>query len=72
VRHVPVTDLEERASACEGVESTRHAKLVQELFGHATVAVTLDTYSHVLPGIGEGLADAMDEALGRRVVVRLR
>ena len=41
-----------------------HGKLVQELLGHATIAVTLDTYSHVLPGMGDGLADAMDEALG--------
>jgi hypothetical protein len=63
VRHVLITDLEERAPAYEGVESTRHAKLVQELFGHATIAVTLDTFSHVPPGIGDGLADAMDEAL---------
>ena len=41
-----------------------HAKLVQELLGHSTIAVTLDTYSHVLPGMDEGLADTMDEALG--------
>ena len=41
-----------------------HAKLVQELLGHSTIAVTLDTYSHVLPGMGDGLADTMDEALG--------
>ena len=40
-----------------------HAKLVQELLGHATIAVTLDTYSHVLPGMDDGLADTMDEAL---------
>ncbi len=41
-----------------------HVKLVQELLGHSTIAVTLDTYSHVLPGMGDGLADTMDEALG--------
>ena len=41
-----------------------HAKLVQKLLGHATISVTLDTYSHVLPGMGDGLADTMDEALG--------
>jgi len=41
-----------------------HVKLVQELLGHSTIAVTLDTYSHVLPGMGDGLADAMDETLG--------
>jgi integrase len=42
----------------------QHPKLVQELLGHATIAITLDTYSHVLPGMGDGLADAMGEALG--------
>ena len=49
-----------------------HAKLVQELLGHATIAVTLDTYSHVLPGMEHGPADTIDEALGRRVAVRLQ
>ncbi len=41
-----------------------HPKKVQELLGHATIAITLDTYSHVLPGMGDELADAMDDALG--------
>ena len=41
----------------------QHPKLVQELLGHASISITLDTYSHVLPGMGDGLADAMDEAL---------
>ena len=40
-----------------------HAKFVQELLGHATIAITLDTYSHVLPGMSDSLASAMDEAL---------
>jgi integrase len=40
-----------------------HAKFVQELLGHATIAVTLDTYSHVLPGMGNHAADAMEDAL---------
>jgi integrase len=43
-----------------------HAKFVQELLGHATIAITLDTYSHVLPGMNGRTADAMDEALGVR------
>ncbi len=40
-----------------------HPKFVQELLGHASIALTLDTYSHVLPGMG-GAAGAMHEALG--------
>jgi integrase len=41
-----------------------HPKFVQELLGHASVAITLDTYSHMLPGMGGEVADAMGEALG--------
>ncbi len=41
-----------------------HPKFVQELLGHATISITLDTYSHVLPGMGDAAAGAMDEALG--------
>ena len=40
-----------------------HAKFVQEMLGHATIAITLYTYSHVLPGMSDSLANAMDEAL---------
>ena len=41
-----------------------HPKFVQELLGHASVAITLDTYSHMLPGMGGEAASAMGEALG--------
>src|SRR5688500_2506638 len=30
-----------------------HLKLVQELLAHSSVALTLDRYSHVLPGMGD-------------------
>jgi integrase len=40
-----------------------HPKFVQELLGHATIAITLDTYSHVLPGMGDHTARAMHDAL---------
>ena len=41
-----------------------HPKYVQELLGHASITLTLDTYSHVLPGMDGAAASAMDEALG--------
>ena len=41
-----------------------HTRFVQELLGHSTISITLDTYSHVLPGMGDAAAGAMDEALG--------
>ena len=37
-----------------------HPKLVQELLGHATISITLDTYSHVLPSMGDEAARAME------------
>jgi integrase len=40
-----------------------HPKYVQELLGHASIAQTLDTYSHVLPGMNGGIGDAIDDAL---------
>lgn len=40
-----------------------HPKYVQELLGHANVAITLDTYSHVLPDMQEKAARALEEAL---------
>jgi site-specific recombinase XerD len=45
---------------CEGV----HIKIVQELLGHADVTITLNTYSHVLPGMGGEAAGAMDRIFG--------
>ncbi len=36
---------------------------VQELLGHANIAITLDTYSHVVPGMGDLAARAMEDAL---------
>jgi integrase len=36
-------------------------KIVQEMLGHANISVTLDTYSHVLPGMQEVAVAAMDE-----------
>ena len=38
-------------------------KVVSEMLGHATIAITLDTYSHVLPDTQEEAAGAMDSAL---------
>ena len=40
------------------------SKLVQELLGHATIAMTLDTYSHYLPSMGDQVAEAMRNILG--------
>ena len=39
-------------------------KVVSEMLGHASIAITLDTYSHVLPNMQESAAAAMEEVLG--------
>ena len=40
-----------------------HPKYVQELLGHANIAITLDTYSHVVPGMGDFAAREMEDLL---------
>lgn len=37
-----------------------HARIVQELLGHSSVTITMDTYSHVLPSMGAEAAAKMD------------
>lgn len=37
-----------------------HPKVVQELLGHSTVTLTLNTYSHVLPSLHKEVASHMD------------
>ena len=40
-----------------------NAKVVSEMLGHASITITLNTYSHVLPDMQDSAADAMDSAL---------
>jgi integrase len=40
-----------------------HPKIVQERLGHASVSITLDTYSHVAPGLQAAAAAKFDEGL---------
>lgn len=38
-----------------------HPKIVQERLGHSSIQITLDTYSHVTPGLQESAARGFDE-----------
>lgn len=38
-------------------------KIVQHQLGHATISQTMDTYSHVMPEMGDIAADALEAAL---------
>ncbi|MBA3426892.1 MAG: hypothetical protein ACR2HO_12910 [Rubrobacteraceae bacterium] len=41
-----------------------HPKFGQNLLGHATIAMTLDIYSHYLPSMGDQASGAMGDAFG--------
>ncbi len=44
-----------------------HPKVVQERLGHASIQMTLDTYSHVAPGLQQAAAESFDKLLnGKR------
>ena len=40
-----------------------HPKVVQERLGHSDIRMTLNTYSHVMPGMQEEAAGKLDELL---------
>jgi len=42
-----------------------HPKVVSERLGHSTIAITLDTYSHVLPDMQRDAAEALDRVLAQ-------
>jgi integrase len=44
------------------VEQGAHPKEMAELMGHASVQITLDRYSHVMPHMAAALAERMDAA----------
>ena len=44
-----------------------HPKIVSERLGHASIVITLDTYSHVLPGLQEAAALKFEEGLEEAV-----
>lgn len=40
-----------------------HPKIVSERLGHSSIGITLDTYSHVMPGLQEAAARRFEEDL---------
>ena len=42
---------------------TLHPNIVQERLGYSSIQITLDTYSHVAPGLQEAAAVRFDEIL---------
>lgn len=42
------------------IASNTHPKVIQERLGHSSIQVTLDTYGHLLPDLGDRVADALE------------
>jgi len=43
-----------------------HPKVVQEQLGHASIQITPDTYSHVVPGLQDAAAIRFDDMLDNK------
>jgi integrase len=40
-----------------------HPKVAQERLGHSSIQVTMDRYSHLVPGLQEEAAEKVDSAI---------
>jgi integrase len=49
--------------------STINPKIVSEMLGHANVAITLDTYAHVLPTMQDNATRALEDCSRRRAAL---
>ena len=65
LRRVRIHDLRHTAATLLLTRGV-HPKVVQDMLGHSTVTLTLDTYSHVTPALHKEAADHMDVLLGNR------
>jgi integrase len=61
--HISFHDLRHTAATLLLLQNV-NPKVVSEMLGHASVAITLDLYSHVLPDMQQDAAAAMAVALG--------
>lgn len=48
-----------------------HPKVASERLGHSTIGITLDLYSHVMPGMQADAAEQVDAAIQRAVKAKL-
>jgi len=45
-----------------------HPKVVQEILGHSQISITMDVYSHVLPGMQQDAMSRLNDALKEGIV----
>ncbi len=65
-KHVRFHDLR-HTHATQMLRQGVHPKVVSERLGHSAIGITLDTYSHVLPGMQEEAAQKIDNTLRRAI-----
>jgi len=53
----------QRTAATLMLRAGVHPKVISERLGHATVSITLDTYSHVLPDLQSQAAAGLERLL---------
>jgi len=63
-KHVTFHDLR-HTHATHLLEQNIHPKIVSERLGHSTIALTMNTYSHVMPTMQEEAANKVDDMLGK-------
>jgi integrase len=63
---IRVHDLRHTAATLQ-VAGGRNPKIVQEMLGHSTITLTLDTYSDVIEGLQAEAAHTMDALVGGRI-----
>jgi integrase len=61
--HIRIHDLRHTAATI-ALHRSIHPKVVSDMLGHSSIAITLDLYSHASPAMHQELADLMDVVLG--------
>jgi integrase len=54
------------------LKAGEHPKVVQELLGHASIVMTLDTYTHMVPGLKERAAETVNAILKEKLPSQLK
>jgi integrase len=70
IQHVRFHDLR-HTHASLMLKAGIHPKIVQERLGHSSIATTLDTYSHVTPGLQHKAAETFAEIFKPQIAKRL-
>lgn len=62
LQHIRIHDLRHTAATLLLTQGV-HPRVVMELLGHSQIAITMNTYSHVVPALRKEAANQMDAAL---------